>query len=252
MRSGAIAVSFIATMLLAACGNKSPAPNNAGPIIPPNATGAAPLPSTTPTASPKELEAESSLAVKRGVITLTAQTRGIRLCGSNVDLTLTDQLDGALDRAYADLGGKPIYAEVYGERGDAQPSNQSAGKASSSFNVEELLYATANNPTGACAAPVGAFELLARGSGPTWSVEVHQDSMLFKQTSAPTEIKFTSVDTADTEGTVTYRAGVDRHVLELVITQRACRDASTNEYYAYSATARLDKQTLNGCARVGE
>jgi len=203
---------------------------------------------TLPTGSPQALEAESSLAVKRGVITLTAQMRSFRLCGSNVDLTLTDQLDGALDRVYADLGGRPIYAEVYGDRGEAQPSSN----APSAFNVEDLLYATATNPTAACAAPLGAFELQARGSEPTWSVEVHQDTMMFKQTSAPTEIKFSAVETADTEGTVTYRAGADRHVLELVITQRACRDALTNEYYAYNATARIDKQTFNGCARVGE
>jgi uncharacterized membrane protein len=185
--------------------------------------------------------------VKRGVITLTSQTRSFRLCGANVDLTLTDQLDGALDRAYAELGGKPIYAEVYGDRGEAQ-----AGNAPTAFNVEELLYATATSPAAACAAPRTTFELQARGSEPTWSVEVHQDTMLFKQTTAPTEIKFAAVETADTEGTVTYRAGADRHVLELVITQRACRDALTNEYYGYNATARIDKQTLNGCARVGE
>jgi len=208
---------------------------------------------TLPTGSPQALEAESSLAVKRGVITLTAQMRSFRLCGSNVDLTLTDQLDGTLDRVYADLGGKPIYAEVYGERGAAQASSNAPSALNiSAFNVEDLLYATANNPAAACAVPLGAFELQARGSEPTWSVEVHQDTMVFKQTSAPTEIKFSAVETADTEGTVTYRAGADRHVLELVITQRACRDALTNEYYAYNATARIDKQTFNGCARVGE
>jgi uncharacterized membrane protein len=201
-----------------------------------------------PTVSPQELEAESGLSVKRGIITLTSQTRSFRVCGANVDLTLTDQLDGALDRVYADLGAKPLYAEVYGDRGEAPPN----GKAATSFNVEDLLYATTNSPVAACAAARGTYELLARGSEPSWSIEVHQDTMQFKQSTAPTEIKFTAVETADTEGTVTYRAGADRHVLELVITQRACRDSLTSEYYAYSAAVRIDKQALNGCARVGE
>jgi uncharacterized membrane protein len=246
MRSIALAAGLLLTyLLLPGCGNRNTETGAAADAPTANANAAAPA---TPQASPQDLEAESSLSVKRGVITLTAQTRSFRLCGANVDLTLTDQLDGALDRAYADLGGKPIYAEVYGDRGDVPPGSN----ASAAFNVEELLYATANNPAAACATRLGPFELLARGSEPTWSVEVHQDSMVFKQTAAPTEIKFTAVETADTEGTVTYRAGADRHVLELVITQRACRDALTNEYYAYSATARIDKQTLNGCARVGE
>jgi uncharacterized membrane protein len=181
-------------------------------------------------------------------MTITAQTRSFRLCGSNIDLTLVDQLDGALDHVYTELGGKPVYAEVYGERGDTEPN----GKAPNAFNVEELLYASPNNPVETCAMPLGKFELQARGSEPTWSVEVQQDSMIFRQTSAPTEITFTSVETADAEGTVTYRAGVDRHVLELVVSQRGCRDAVTHEYFAYSAVARLDKQSFSGCARVGE
>jgi uncharacterized membrane protein len=231
-------------LLLAGCGSSTTETGAAAPPASTNATVPAP-----PGATPQELESESSLSVKRGVITLTTQTRSFRLCGTNVDLTLTDQLeDGALDRTYADLGSKPIYAEVYGDRGEVQPGSN----APSAFNIEELLYATANNPAATCAAPLGAFELQARGSEPTWSVEVHQDAMVFKQTVAPTEIKFTAVETADTEGTVTYRAGADRHVLELVITQVACRDAITSEYYAFTATARIDKQTLNGCARVGE
>ena len=245
MRSAALPKTLVLGLMLIylplmGCGKKKEAETAAAET----ATTAAPaLP-----ASPQELEAESGLSVKRGVITLTSQTRSFRVCGASVDLTLTDQLDGALDRVYEDLGNKPIYAEVYGDRGEVE-----AGKsAPTSFNVEELLFATTTNPIDACAAPRGSYELLARGGEPTWSVEVHQDTMLFKQTVAPTEIKFTAVETADTEGTVTYRAGADRHVLELVITQRACRDALTNEYYAYSATVRIDKQTLNGCARVGE
>jgi uncharacterized membrane protein len=246
MRSIALAAGLLLTyLLLPGCGNKNTETGGATDAPAANANDTVPA---LAGATPQELEAESSLSVKRGVMTLTAQTRSFRLCGANVDLTLTDQLDGALDRAYAELGGKPIYAEVYGDRGDTPPG----GNSPSGFNVEELLYATASNPAATCATPLGTFELQARGSEPTWSVEVHQDTMLFKQTVAPTEIKFAAVETADTEGTVTYRAGADRHVLELVITQRACRDSLTNEYYAFSATARIDKQTLNGCARVGE
>lgn len=238
MRSAALAVSLpFAYLLLAGCSKENDAP-------PP-----APAPAAAPasTLSQQELEAESSWSVKRGVVTLTSQTRTFRVCGATVDLTLTEQLDGLLDRVYADMGNKPIYAEVYGNR--VEPEDPHA--APTTFNVEELLYATTENPAGACAQPMGSYELQARGSEPSWSIDVQQDTMLLKQMSAPTEIKFAAVETADTEGTVTYRAGADRHVLELVITQRACRNAITNEFYAYSATARLDKQTLSGCARVG-
>jgi uncharacterized membrane protein len=227
-------------VLLAACGGKEE------PTAPPPAAPTAALPASA--AEPADLEAESALSIKRGVVTLTAQSRSFRLCGSNVDLTLNDQLDGALDRAYTELGGKPMYAEVYGDRGDAQPGSN----APNSFNVEELLFASGANVAAACDTPLGKYELLARGNEPTWSVEVKQDTLTFRQTGAPTQIDFSSAETSDAEGSVTYRAGIDRYVLELTITQRACRDAMSGDYYAYSATARLNKQAFNGCARVGE
>jgi uncharacterized membrane protein len=44
---------------------------------------------------------------------------------------------------------------------------------------------------------------------------------------------------------------VDKHVLELTVTQQACHDAASGEYFGYAATAKLDKQTFNGCARIG-
>jgi uncharacterized membrane protein len=199
-------------------------------------------PAALPTGSPEELEAESSLSVKRGVITLTAQSRSIRLCGSNIDLTLADQLDGALDAVYARLGGKPVYAEMFGERGDGAIA----------FNLEELLYATSANVAGACQTRLGGYELLALGVDPEWSVEVRPDAMTLTRAAASAPVQFTSVETADTEGAVTYRAGGDGHVLELVITQRGCGNPDRAEYFAYTATARFDKQSFNGCARVGE
>src|SRR5262245_64978047 len=91
-------VAALASMVvLSACGGKEQPPATEVPTAN-TATPAAPA------ATAAELEAESSLSVKRGILTLTAQTRSFRLCGTNVDLTLTDQLDGALDRVYAELG----------------------------------------------------------------------------------------------------------------------------------------------------
>jgi uncharacterized membrane protein len=185
------------------------------------------------------------LSIKRGIVTQTDKSFGIRLCSANTEIPLADQSDGAFARIYGELGGKALYVEAYGERTEA-----AAG--SGTFALEELLYATSVNPTSACATPAGKYELLARGSEPSWSVEVGGDTMLLRQSDAPTEIRFTGIDTNDTEGAVTYRAGVDKHVLELTVTLRACRDAVSGEFFAYSATAKFDKHSFNGCARVGE
>jgi uncharacterized membrane protein len=217
---------------LCACGKQSapPPPTDTAPAQ------TAPLTQLTP----EQLEAESSLSVKRGVITLSDAARRFRACGNNAETKLADQTDGLVDRVYGELGGKPLYVEAYGERADT-----------GDFVLEEMLYATANGIEAACAGPATRYELLARGSDPTWSVEISQDAMVLKQTGAPTEITFTAIDTADAEGTVTYKAGVDKHVLELTVTQQACHDAASGEYFGYAATAKLDKQTFNGCARVG-
>jgi uncharacterized membrane protein len=219
--------------LLTACKPDSPPPSSA----PTEAN------TTAPAQSPAELEAESSLSIKRGIVAQTDKAFGIRLCSANNEIPVVDGAEGVLARVYGELGSKPIYVEAYGER-------VSAGGGS--FALEELLYATATNPTNACTSPPGVYDLLARGSEPSWSVEVNEDSMLLRQNDAPTEIRFTGVNTADTEGAVTYRAGVDKHVLELTVTLRACRDEVSGEFFAYTATAKFDKHTFNGCARVGE
>ncbi|MBC7982217.1 MAG: hypothetical protein H7Y02_00025 [Candidatus Obscuribacterales bacterium] len=228
------AAILIGLLALSACGKREPVP---APVNPDGVTG------TTQTIAPtaEQLETESSLSTKRGIVLMTAETRRFRACNGPGELPLTDQTDGLLARVYDELGDKPLYVETFGDRDD-----------SGNFVIEELLYATANNIQAACGAPLAKYELLARGNDPTWSVEVTQDAMVVKQSGAPTEIKFTSVDTADAEGTVTYRAGVDKHVLELTVTQQACRDASSGEYYGYAASAKLDKHTLTGCARLGE
>lgn len=226
-------------LVLGAC--KQQTPQTQAPATPAGNEPAA----SVPTQSPQELEAESSLSVKRGIVTQTDKTFAIRLCSANSEIPLADQTDGVLTRVYGELGGKSTYIEAYGER-------VAAVDGKNTFTLEELLYASSVNPTNTCTAPGATYELLARGSEPAWSVEVSKDSMLLRQNEAPTEIKFTGIDTSDSEGAVTYRAGVDKHVLELTVTQRACRDMVTGEYFAYNAIAKLDKRTLNGCARVGE
>lgn len=236
-RSKIILTACCAAAALAACKPATP-PETAAPVAPPEAA-------SLPAQSPAELEAESSLSIKRGIVTQTEKAFGIRLCSANTEIPLADQSDGAFARIYAEMGAKPLYIEAYGEKAEA-----AAG--SGSFALEELLYATSMNPTSACAIPAAKYELLAHGGDPAWSVEVSGDTMLLRQNEAPTEIKFTGIDTNDTEGAVTYRAGVDKHVLELTVTLRACRESGTGEFFAYTATAKFDKHNFSGCARVGE
>ena len=153
IRSAACITAVLALGALTACGDKQP------PAQP-----AAPQPAPTTQMTPEQLEAESSLSVKRGVIILTDASRRFRACGGNAETKLTDQTDGLLDRVYGELGGKAIYVEAYGERAD-----------NSDFVLEEILYATANGIEAACATPATRYELYARGSEPTWSARKGPD-----------------------------------------------------------------------------
>lgn len=221
----------VMTIVLGACDKQEPAIAPSAPMTT----------STSVPANAEQLEAESSLSTKRGIVTLAGERQMFRACGTSQDFVLKDQTDGLLIRVYGELGGKPLYVESFGDRDE-----------SGEFVLEELLYAATTNPTTACQAPRARYELLAHGVNPSWSVEVTQDAMVLKQTSAPTEITFGTVDTSDTEGTVTYRAGIDKHVLELIVTQQACGAAERGEYFGYTATAKFDKQVFSGCARLGE
>lgn len=194
------------------------------------------LASLPPSAPPEQLEAESGLAVKRGVIAFNGDAPSYRACGANADAALADATEN-IKHIYAKLGGKPLYAEAYGEL------------KSNAFTLEELLYASPQDPNSACAVQPPTYELLAAGAETAWSVEVTQDSMIFRQPVEPKEIIFTAVETTDAEGAVVYRAGVDKHVLELTVKQNACEEGGA--YYGYSAAAQLDKGAFTGCARVG-
>jgi uncharacterized membrane protein len=225
-----------ATFLLCGC-NRQPEPvSESTPAVTQD-------PTTPPTDEAASLDTESGLAIKRGIVTLGDATRRYRSCGATADAELHDQTEKLLDKVYADLGNKPMYIEAYGQR--------SGDTAKPSFVLEELLFATSQDAAAECSKPGNPYELLALGRDPSWSVEVSPASLILKQASAPTEITFTEYTTTDSEGTVTYRGGVDKHVLELTVTQRACHDSNANAYYGYGATAKVDKQTYSGCARVG-
>jgi uncharacterized membrane protein len=56
---------------------------------------------------------------------------------------------------------------------------------------------------------------------------------------------------ADAEGTVSYRGLAQGYELEMDIEGQPCRDATSGEYFAYSARASLNGREFNGCARVG-
>lgn len=233
--------------VLSGCQPDAPAPAEAPTT---NAIG-----TTTPASAPPATDAESSLAIKRGTVALTTDTRVLRLCGGSEDLWLAQQDDQTLDETYARLAGEPgtpLFVEVRGERIPTPPGAAIPASFKQAFVLEELLYAGVVSEGGGCAAAVPAYRVLARGNEPFWSVEIDSDQLLLREVDAAAATRFSVQETQDAEGSVTYRGASGNKTLEITVTNNSCSDSMSGEYFAYAADLKLDGRTLRGCARVGE
>ncbi|MEQ1579133.1 MAG: hypothetical protein ABL964_00935 [Steroidobacteraceae bacterium] len=222
---------------------------------PPEAASTTPAVAPAPVATPTPADAESSLAIKRGTVALTADTRVLRLCGQTEDLWLVQQDDQLLDETYAKLAGEPqapLFVELRGERIASPPGTTIPPSFKQAFVIEELLYAGVPTEGGGCAAAIPAYRVLARGNEPFWSVEIDSDQLLLRKPGEPAPSKYSVQETQDAEGSVTYRGASGDKTLGITVTNSPCSDSMSGEYFAYTADLVLDGRTLRGCVRVGE
>ena len=246
-------LSPCAVLLMAGC-SKDPAP--AVPATPEaTLSDAPPVAEGTPTAT--EPPAESGLAIKRGIATLTADRSTFRPCGEQRELLLIDQTDGVLGRTFAsekDASGAEqplkLYIEAYGERTTDLPAGEH--DFAGTFLLEEALYAAPDGQTRGCDAPAQDYIVAARGNEPFWGVEVTDAALLWRQPEEPKEISIAAPQTQNSEGAVSYAAANEAHKIELLIAAQACIDDMSGEYFAYAARASLDGKQYTGCARVGK
>lgn len=217
---------------------------------PPSSSPATP----TPAAAPVDPAAESSLSIKRGIAMLTTDSRTLRLCGESVDLWLAGEGD-ELDAIYSRLAGEPgaaLYIEARGERTTTPQGTVIPATYAQTFLLEQVLFAALPGEGGACAAGAPAWRVRASGNEPFWSVEITAERMLLREPEPAMPLDLPVTESQDSEGTVTYRAAGESHVLELVVAAQACSDSMSGAYFAYSAEGRLDGRELRGCARLGE
>ena len=197
------------------------------------------------------LPADSSLSIKRGVVSAAADHAIYRACDDQTDLWLIDASDGALTQLLTE-GTTSTYVEVYGERAPVPDDVPAARGHAGVFILEQLLYAGNAGEGVGCTSPVPDYVVAARGNEPFWAAQVTDTGMVWKQPEAPQGITLTALQSQDAEGTVSYRATADGHNLELLIDAQACRDSMSGEYFAYAARAVLDGKQFTGCARVGK
>jgi len=238
-----------------AAGAPSPA-SSAGPTSSPAATGAvpaAPVTADPAVATSANQPAESSLAIKRGVVSLAAGRTTYRPCDEKAELWLLDQTDGALRQIFPAANDQTnIYVEAYGERTQAPKDVATARGYPGALILEEVLYAAEVKEGDGCGLqPPAAYVVAARGGDPFWSAEIREKEITWRQSEAPTEILMQIPAVADAEGTVSYRGLAEGYELEMEIEGQPCRDAASGEYFAYQAHASLNGKEFNGCARVG-
>jgi uncharacterized membrane protein len=195
--------------------------------------------------------AESSLALKRGTLSMTVERATFQPCGTSGQLWVIDQTDGVLRQVFADEK-KPfaLYLEAYGER-TTLPAGAAAKGESGAFILEEVLYAAPLGEVRGCAEPEPNYVVAARGNEPFWAVEIAEDKLTWRQPDEPRELVFDAVQSEDAEGTVGYSGTVDGHTIEVFFAAEPCRDSMSGAYFAYSARATFDGQELTGCARIG-
>lgn len=242
----------IAWLSAAACSKQEP---------PPVPVSTAPVPASTtaetpPSAAPVEPPAESSLSLKRGVLSLASQQATFQPCGEAAPLWVIDQTDGLLRETFTGQTSPiNLYAEAHGERTPTPPDLAAAKGYRAAFILEEVLFATVSDASKlgqGCNEPAPNYIVKAQGNEPFWAVEVTTEKMTWRQPEGPKEIVMGAPQSQDSEGTVGFTGSADGHTLELFIDAQACRDSMSGAYFAYAARAVFDGKELKGCARVGE
>jgi uncharacterized membrane protein len=241
-------VAFCVVLVtLAACSRPAdkaavPATGSSAAVSPPEKPSAPPPPS------------ESGLAIKRGIAMLAQDRATFRPCNETAELWMLDQTDGVLAQAFAEEmqnGPAMLYVEAYGERAPVAEDVAAARAYAGTFVLEEVLYAGVQSQINGCADPAPAYLVTAHGAEPTWSVEVLESGVTWRQAQAPKELSFGPAQTQDAEGAVRYVASAGEHQIELMIDAQTCRDPLTGEFFAYAAKAVFDGREFGGCARVG-
>ena len=237
----------IVSVALCAC-SKAPPPPAATPDAAP--VPAAAIPAPAPAAEPP---AESSLALKRGTLSLASEQATFQPCGDSAMLWVVDQTDGALRQTFANES-KPLelYIEAHGERTPVPDGVAAARAYPGAFILEEVLYASPPGEGQGCSAPAPTYIVAARGNEPFWAVEVTEARMTWHQPDEPKEVVIEAPQSQDSEGTVGYTGSGGGHTLELFVDADACRDSMSGAFFAYSARAVFDGKEFKGCARIGE
>ena len=106
-------------LLAAACSRQAEQPAASADTAAPPPTAATAPASTSPQPAQAGEPADSSLAIKRGIVMLAQDRITFHPCNEKAELWLLDQSDGTLQETFADemaKGPAMLYVEAYGER----------------------------------------------------------------------------------------------------------------------------------------
>jgi uncharacterized membrane protein len=245
------------TLLLAACSRQAeqPAPPPAETTAPASVAVTPQQSEQQPSPAQPVPPADSSLSIKRGIVMLAQDRMTFSPCNEKAELWLLDQSDGVLRQTFESemqKGPAKLYVEAYGERAPVSADIDEAKAYAGTFVLEEVTYAGVQGQVRGCDAPAPSYVVAARGSEPSWSVEVGDSSIVWRQPADPKEITLAAPQTQDAEGAVRYHAAGAGHDLQLLVDAQTCRDPMSGELFAYSARAVLDGKEFSGCARVGK
>ncbi len=174
----------------------------------------------------------------RGTLTMRGGSGQFTVCGESAPTRVTDA-SRALARIYGEVAGaegQSVFAEVRGSRrGDHLAVTQ--------LRRMEL-------ESRGCGEDLSGVEFRAFGNEPFWRMDVGpRQIVLTRPGSDP--VTFSALRRTNADGNRIYTGDAEGHRLELTLSEQPCRDSMAGSYYSYAASARVDGQSYEGCAKEG-
>jgi uncharacterized membrane protein len=181
----------------------------------------------------------SSNVPVRGILTLSGGAATFRECGApaGTTVTLADPA-GEFAKVFASLEAKPtdgIYVELGGTPG-------------------ELRRARSLREGTACDTPVFEGEFVASGNEPFWTIEIHENGIVYRSPELPKGRVYPYAFTRTATGAVVYATKTEGPVvstLEISLEPARCVDSMSGELRSFKAHVTLDGRGLSGCAHAG-
>lgn len=103
----------------------------------------------------------------------------------------------------------------------------------------------------ACKETLSSFLFKARGNEPFWALTISKESIRFERPAEATPYKGPYSLVREENNVRHYRTKTETGHLDVILSEKLCRDDMTGALAAWTAKVSFDKKTWTGCAYAG-